>query len=119
MPIRFSFLRFRRESDANPGRTLQSPDHIHFQLPSKRDIRLPPLDPQAVLPQWHHLRSLDPDSRDYNELLGTLVGVEGNRRVAMKFTDKNAGVVINIIDEVSPCDATGRPSIRLTQRHLR
>jgi hypothetical protein len=63
-----------------------------------------PPDPKAVLSQWQRLGSLKPGSRGYNELLRTLIGVEGNGNVAMGFTDDNAGILINIIGEVSFCD---------------
>ena len=65
-----------------------------------------PPDPQTVLLQWERLGSLDRRSRDYYELLGTLVDVEGNGAVAMEFTGGNAEIVMNIIDEVSFCDVT-------------
>ena len=109
MPLRFSFLRFGRKPRVDPAPAAQSTNHIRFQLPPRRDVPLDPLDPQAVPPQWHRLRSLDPDSHDYNELLEKLVGVEGNRKVAMKFTGKDAEVVINIVGEVSVCGIIGRP----------
>ena len=111
MPLRFSFLRFGRKPRVAPVPTVtvQSPNHIHFQLPPKRDVPPDPLDPEAVPQQWHRLRSLDPNSHDYNELLGMLVGVEGNRKVAMKFTGENAEMVIDIVGEVSFCGIIVRP----------
>jgi len=67
-----------------------------------------PPDLQTVILQWQHLGSLDPNSCDYNELLSTLVDIEGNGTVATKFTDDGAGIVINIIGEVSFCDIIDR-----------
>jgi len=93
-------FRLRNRSRADPGPVVPIPDHIRFQ----QDGRPDPLDPRTIPPQWRRLASLDPRSHDYDELLRTLVEVEGNRKAAMKATDKDAGIVINIIGEVSFCD---------------
>ena len=77
-----------------------SPGHVRFQLPPK-DGRPDRLDPQTVLSQWRRLGLLDPRSNDYDELLKTLFDIESNRKLPTKFKDSDAGIVINIIDEVS------------------
>jgi len=91
----------RPQPSADPGIAVSRPDHVSFQSPPKKDGRPDPPDPQTVLSQWRSLGSLDPKSTDYDELLRTLVDVEGNRKVAMKFTDNDVGIVINTIGEVS------------------
>ena len=100
------FLRPRNRSRADPGPVAPILDHVRFQPSPKKDGRPDPPDPQTVLSQWQRLTLLDSRSHDYDELLRTLVEVEGNRKAAMKFTDNNAGIVINIIGEVSFCDIT-------------
>ena len=94
---------FRSRFRPDPVLAVPSPDRVHFQPPPE-DARPDPPDPRIVLSQWQHLGSLDPESHDYDELLRTLVDMEGNRKAAMKFTDNDAGIVINIIGEVSFCD---------------
>jgi len=98
----------RSQPSADPGLAVQRPDHIRFQSPPKKDGRPDPPDPRGVLSQWRRLGSLDRESNDYDELLRTLVDVEGNRKVAMKFTDNDVGIVINTIGEVSFCDIFSR-----------
>ena len=90
MPKRFSLLHFGWKSRARLP-------------PPNKDPQLDPPDRHTILSQWQHLGSLDPKSRDYVELLRTLVDVEGNRSVALQFTDDDAGIVINVIAKVSPC----------------
>lgn len=99
----------RSQPSADPGLAVPRPDHIHFQPSLGRDGRPDP-DPQTVLSQWRSLGALDPKSNGYDELLRTLVDVEGNRKVAMKFTDNDVGIVINTIGEVSFCDIFSRVS---------
>ena len=70
----------------------------------RRDVQPNLPDPQDVLLQWQRLGSLDTKPHDYDELLKTLVNVAGNRKVAMKFAADEAGIVIDIIGEVSFCD---------------
>jgi hypothetical protein len=100
----------RSQPPANPEPAVPSPGNVRFKSSSK-DARPDPPDPKAVLSQWQRLGSLKLGSRGYNELLKTLVDVEGNRNVAMKFTDNDAGTVINIIGEVSFCDIVDCASI--------
>jgi len=90
MPNRFSLLHFGWKSRARLP-------------PPNKGPQLDPPDRQTILSQWQRLGSLDPKSRDYIELLRTLVDVEANRSVASKFTDDDAGIVINIMGDVSPC----------------
>jgi hypothetical protein len=98
MPILDFLLNFGRRLRADPGSRVPNPGHIR---PTPNNSAQPDLpDQQTVLSQWQHLGSLDPTSRDYVELLGSLVDVEGNRKAALKFTDSDAGVVINIIGDV-------------------
>jgi len=104
MRIRFSLLRFGRKPRTDPELPVPNPDYIH-PLPSPNNgaqLDLP--DRQTVLSQWQRLGLLDPKSHDYIELLRTLVDVESNRKVALKFTNNDAGIVIDIIGEVSTCD---------------
>lgn len=108
MRIRFSLLHFGRKTRIDPRVPVPSPDYIpSLSSPDKRTQSDPP-SRQAVLSQWQRLGSLDPKSRDYINLLGTLVDVKGNRSVALKFTNNDARIVINIIGEVSSYDPVDR-----------
>ena len=89
------------------------PSYANFELlaPTPDDILPLPLpssnmpinhpEPQAILLQWQRLGMLDPKSHDYVELLKGLVDEEANRHLALGFTGKDAGIVINTIDKVS------------------
>lgn len=105
MRIRFSLLHFGRRPPVTP--VVPSTNHIHPLPPPDNSVQLGPPDRRSVLSQWQYLGSLDPNSRDYVELLRTLVDIESNRNVALKFTNDDAGVVINAIAEVSSCDIIG------------
>jgi len=100
MHIRFSLLHFGWRSRADP-------DPLP---PPNNGPELDPPDRQAVLSEWQRLSSLDPKSRDYVELLRTLIDVEDNRSVALKFTENDAGIVINVIGDVSSCAIIDRSS---------
>jgi len=104
MRIRFSFLRFGRKSRADPGLPVPNPDYICPLPPPNNGTQPDRPDRQTVLSQWRRLGSLDPNSHDYIELLRTLIDVESNRKVALKFTNNDAGIVINTIGEVSTYD---------------
>ena len=108
MPIRYFLLNFGRRLRADPRPRVPNPGHTR---PPPNNGALPdPPDQRTLLSQWQHLGSLDPTSRDYVELLGRLVDVEGNRKAALKFTDSDAGVVINIIGDVRSHAIPGRAS---------
>ena len=98
MPIRYFLLNFGRRLRADPRPRVLNPGHT--RPPPNNGAQPDPPDQQTVLSQWQHLGLLDPTSRDYVELLGTLVDVEGNRKLALNFTDNDAGIVINIIGDV-------------------
>ena len=95
MPNRFSLLHFGWKFRADPRLP-----------PPNKGQQLDPPDRRTILSQWQRLGSLDPKSRDYIELLRTLVDVEGNRSVALEFTEDDARIVINVISDVSPCGIT-------------
>ena len=99
-----------RSLRADPGPAASGPDRVRFPPSPKRDARLDLPDPQDVLSQWRLLEPQDPKIDGYDELLGTLVDVEDNRKATMKLTDNDAGTVINIIGEVSFCDILNRTS---------
>ena len=104
MRISFSLLHFGWKSRTDRGLPkAPRPDHVHPLSPPDNGPRLNPPDRQTVLTQWRRLGSLDPKSRNHIELLKTLVDIEGHRNVALKFTDDDAGIVINAIGDVSPC----------------
>lgn len=107
MPFHLPFLRSTRprtKSRADPaaGPVASCPDRgVRFRPLPKKDVQLDPLDPQTVLSRWRYLGSLNPTSHDYDELLRTLVDAGGNKNVTMKFTDDDAGIVVNVISKVS------------------
>jgi len=97
----------RSRVDPEPG--TPNPGHVRFQLPPDH------IDLQTVLSQWRRLGLLDPRSNDYDELLRTLVGTRSNRKLVARFGDSDAGIVINIIGEVSSRDTFDRaPSTSYT-----
>ena len=103
MRIQFSLRRFLRSSRPDPVLPVPNPVDIR-PLPSPNTgARLDYPDRLTVLSQWWQLGTLDPRSHNYVELLERLVDVERNRKLALEFTDGDAGAVINIIDEVSSC----------------
>jgi len=99
-----SLLHFGRKSRADSGLAVASSGRNRPRSSPRTDAQLNPPDPKTVLSQWQRLRSLDPKSHDYDELLRTLVDEGGNRRAAMGFAADDAGIVIDIIGEVSFCD---------------
>ena len=104
MPFRLSLPHFGRRSCIDPGHLCPGPDHVRPLTSPNNGAQLNPPDRWTILSQWQRLGSLDPRSRDYDELLRTLIDVANNRNVALKFTDNDARIVINIVSEVSPCD---------------
>ena len=101
MRIRFSLLHFKRRPRLDPA--VPRTDHIDPLPPPNNATQVGPPDRQTILAQWRYLGSLDLKSQGYIELLKTLVDVEDNRNVALKFIDDDAGIVINIIGKVSSC----------------
>lgn len=107
MHIRLSFLHFGSKSRADLIPSVPRPDHTRPRPPPKKSARRDPPDHQTVLSQWRRLGSLDPKSHDHDELLRTLVDAEDYRKVALKFIDNDAAIVINIIGKVSTRDTIG------------
>lgn len=101
MPIKFPSLGLGSRSHLNPGLAVPSQDHTRFQSSPDKGIEFNPPDPRLVLSQWHRLGSLSPKSHDYEELLRTLIDVEGDGKAVLKFTGDDAQIVLNIIGEVS------------------
>lgn len=99
MRLRFSLLRFGRPYRCDPVPVPNTADTRPLPSPNT-DPQLEYPDRQTALSQWQLLKTLDPKSHNYVELLKRLVEVEGNRNLALELTDGDAGAVINTIDGV-------------------
>lgn len=99
MRFPFSLPRFWHQFRAEQVLPAPDPDDTRPPPPQQSDAQLGRPDRQTILSQWSHLRTLDPKSHDYIELLKRLVDVEANRHLALGLTGKDAGIVIDTIDK--------------------
>ena len=73
------------------------------RLPIIYNRRSAPTDRRTILSQWRNLQGLKYID---HQKLAPLIDVEENRNIALELKGKDAAVVINTIDKVSPTSRT-------------